>query len=192
MPAIHTLRRTVIHSSLSAPLTLTHQLILARVAVAGFCCLQLAAERSALRARFRPAVPEVRGLVVATWDPGQCYKATRSFPMEIVEFHDLTQLPPMIRLDNGCVEDGVTALAVMLVRLALPSRHFDLCWIFGRERSILGRIVRYVMYWLHERWGHLLKWSPRRLNPDRLEEIALSLVEEKIYPLDNCVGYIDG
>lgn len=154
--------------------------------------LRRALERRAVSERGRPAIPNVPRIVVSEWNPGLCFMATRFYPEEIIELHLLTGFPPLIKVDNGCVEEGVTALAMLMARLALPSRHFDLCWVFGRERSILGRITRYSQHWLYTNWGHLLKWSSQRLDPDRLEVIAASLVKEKNCPLSNCVGYIDG
>lgn len=129
---------------------------------------------------------------VATWIPGVCYMTTRFWPNEIIELHHLLSFPQFITLDNGCIETGLTALAMLLARLAVPSRHFDLASIFGRERSIIGRIVRYAQEWIKSNWCHLLKWNPRRLHPARLEGYANSLVVEKKCPMNNCVGYIDG
>lgn len=131
-------------------------------------------------------------VTVETWDPRICYLNTRFYREEILELQQQLRFPDVIRLPNRSVENGSTALAILFTRLALPSRHHDLSWIFGRERSVLGRIERYTRDWILQRWGHLLKWSPRRMTPERLENIANSLQVHKNCPLDNVVGYIDG
>lgn len=133
----------------------------------------------------------LRRVHIETWNPWLCFLTTRFYPHEIRELHALLNLADVVVLDNRCVEDGVSALAILLACLAVPSRHFDISSIFGRERSIIGRIVCHVQAVIYTNWKHLLKWNPRRLTPERLEVLAEALVEEKNCPLSNCVGYID-
>ena len=56
-------------------------------------------------------------------------------------------LPAEIRLDNGSVIDGVTALCVTLRRLAYPCRLEDLEPTFGRNREVLSLTVKKPWSW---------------------------------------------
>lgn len=89
MPVVRSLRRAGYNST--NPSAATHRAVLASVALTGFGHLLRAQERRVLWSQMHPAVPPVAQVVVAGWDPGQCYKATRVFPNKIVEIHAPTR-----------------------------------------------------------------------------------------------------
>ncbi|EGG04849.1 uncharacterized protein MELLADRAFT_72295 [Melampsora larici-populina 98AG31] len=133
-----------------------------------------------------------RRVNVETWHPQISQMTTRFYPDEILAIHHWGGFPETIILPNRAREDGRTALAIYMARLATPSCYFDLSQTFGRELSIIGRICRAVQSWIYENWGSLLQWDPRRYPPNVLEGFATSLVQERNCPMDNCVGFLDG
>lgn len=116
--------------------------------------------------------------------------STLTFIVKILELQHQLCFPDVICLPNCSVESESTALSILFTWLALPGCHCNLSWISGRERSVLGRIERYTWDFVLQQWCHLLKWSPHRMNPKCLENIANSLQAHKNCPLDNVVGYI--
>lgn len=133
-----------------------------------------------------------RRVVLALWHPRVCKLSTRFYPDEILRIHHHGGFPDTIVLDNRGVEEGTTALAIFMARLATPSRYFDLSQVFGRETSTIGRICWWVQGWIYENWGPLLRWSAGRYSPEVLESFAEALVDLRDAPLDNCVGFVDG
>ncbi|EGG06730.1 uncharacterized protein MELLADRAFT_71876 [Melampsora larici-populina 98AG31] len=51
---------------------------------------------------------------VATWTPRVCYMTAQFWPNEIIALHQRLRFPQSVSLDNGCIETGLTALAMLL------------------------------------------------------------------------------
>lgn len=101
------------------------------------------------------------------------------------------QLPPIVRCDNDIKVDSMTALAMLLRRLAYPARLVDIELGFGWEATRFSRITRTLAYYIVRRWRHILKFDSRRLTPHRLATFAQA-IHLKGAPLHNCWGFIDG
>ena len=138
--------RSLIHLLQSSPSSQANEQIIISLII---CCLII--QESSRRRR----QPQMMGLApmnlthilrvnVETWDPRICYVNTCFYRDKILELQHRLRFPDIIQLPNRSVENGSTALAILFTRLALPSRHYDLSWIFGRERSVIGRIERYT------------------------------------------------
>ncbi|KDQ31559.1 hypothetical protein PLEOSDRAFT_166716 [Pleurotus ostreatus PC15] len=119
----------------------------------------------------------------------QQFRFTRSEINQLVMHLDL---PESVRCpDSGAAEDRVTALCMLLRRLAYPIRLVDVELIFGWERSRFSRITRIMALILWHRWKHLLRFDPVRLSPEKLETLA-AFVALKGAPLDVVVAFLDG
>ncbi|KEP47275.1 hypothetical protein V565_161870, partial [Rhizoctonia solani 123E] len=81
-------------------------------------------------------------------------------------------VPPMVISENGVQEPARTALAMLLRRLAFPSRLSDIYQAFGWESSRVSRITRTLANYLYRRWRFLLHFDAHRLTPEKLEYFA--------------------
>ena len=88
-------------------------------------------------------------------------------------------------------EDRVTALCILLRRLACPIHLVDVEMQLGWERSQFSRITHLVTLILFDRWKHLLCLDPICLNPVKIAEFGTA-VAAKGAPLDVVVALIDG
>ncbi|KAF6216919.1 hypothetical protein GE061_001270 [Apolygus lucorum] len=88
---------------------------------------------------------------------------------------------------------GMTALCVMLKRLAYPNRLSDMESFFGMSSAALSSIAQHMVNHIVERKGNLLSSldSHAWLNGERLAHYAQA-VARKGAPLHNCWGFIDG
>ncbi|THU95828.1 hypothetical protein K435DRAFT_113884 [Dendrothele bispora CBS 962.96] len=88
-------------------------------------------------------------------------------------------------------EDAITALCMLLHRLAYPTRLCDVQMQMGWERTRFSRITRATALFLYNRWKHLLRFNPIRLTPEKLVDYA-TIIQNKGCPLDCVVAFIDG
>lgn len=97
-------------------------------------------------------MPDIRPrrVIVATWHPRLCKGTTRFYPDKILEIHLRGGFPDLVVLPNRAREEGVTALAIFMARLATPSRYFDLAQAFGRDPSTIGRLCHWVQQWVYD------------------------------------------
>jgi hypothetical protein len=100
-------------------------------------------------------------------------------------------IPELVICENGVVEPGRVALAMLLRRLVYPARHCDLTQAFGWEKSRFSRVTRTLATYLYNRWHHLLHFDSNRLTPCKLGEFATA-IHRKGSALNNCWGFIDG
>lgn len=111
---------------------------------------------------------------------------------EVHQLATVLDLPERIRCPTSRIsEDRVTALCMLLRRLAYPSRLADVQMQFGWERTRFSRIVNLTATFLQQRWGHLLFFDPNRLTREKLAEFA-RVNRDFGCPLDVVVGFIDG
>ncbi|KIJ34460.1 hypothetical protein M422DRAFT_182036, partial [Sphaerobolus stellatus SS14] len=87
-------------------------------------------------------------------------------------------------------EDRITALCMLLRRLAYPARLVDVEMQFGWEKSRFSRITYLTAAFLWQRWKHLLRFDSRRLTPAKLAWFAAAF-KSKGAPLDCIAGLID-
>lgn len=93
--------------------------------------------------------------------------------------------------ENKIVEDNVTALCMLLRRLAYPSRLKDMQLQFGWEGSRVSRITRSLMSYILDRWRHLLLFDSARLSPETLQRFA-DAISARGSPVKTIWGFIDG
>ncbi|KAF7371924.1 hypothetical protein MVEN_00050100 [Mycena venus] len=105
---------------------------------------------------------------------------------------DALNLPDVIYCEeNRICEDKITALCMLLRRLAYPCRLVDLEVEFGWETSRTSRITRLTAEFLWSRWKHLLHFDADRLTPERLAYFAAT-ISAKGSPASGIVAAIDG
>ena len=85
------------------------------------------------------------------------------------------QLPERVSADNLIVEEGRTALCMLLARLAYPNRLSDLAMKFGWSVERISRISTTAQLFIHSKWKHLLEWDHIRLTAERLAEYARTI-----------------
>jgi len=85
----------------------------------------------------------------------------------------------------------IECLAIVLRRLASPSRWTDLELLFGRSASSLSEIFCRGVDELIGRWGHLITTWRAALMAERAAAYAAAIAG-KDAPLQTCVGFIDG
>ena len=103
------------------------------------------------------------------------------------------QLPEIIHSENGATESRDIALAILLRRLAYPSRYMDLWQMFGRHPSEISLIFNATLQMVYQNKIHLLEnvnnlyW----MQVDYLSQYARA-VSDKGAALDTCIGFMDG
>ncbi|KIJ52003.1 hypothetical protein M422DRAFT_157204, partial [Sphaerobolus stellatus SS14] len=111
---------------------------------------------------------------------------------KIEELVDVLDLPAVIVCSKSRIkEDRITALCMLLRRLAFPSRLVDVEMQFGWEKSRFSRITRITAGILWQRWKHLLWFDPTHLTRDKLSSFAQAL-KTKGAPMDCIAALIDG
>lgn len=111
---------------------------------------------------------------------------------EINKLVVILDLPEIVKCpQSGVSEERVTALCMLLRRLAYPIRLGDVALFFGWESTRYSRITRVTALLLWHRWKHLLRFDPTRLSPSKLETFA-SFVYLKGAPLDVVAAFLDG
>lgn len=116
----------------------------------------------------------------------------RSFTQEEVEaLVTVMDIPENVYADNGVTEPRVTAMAMLLRRLAYPTRLTDIELEYGWEKTRFSRITHTLATYIYQRWKHLLRFDSRRLTPAKLKEYA-NAVTAKGAPTTNVWGFIDG
>jgi hypothetical protein len=111
------------------------------------------------------------------------------------EVHQLVNVldqPHLIKCSQSNIEeDRVTALCMLLRRLAYPTRLVDVEIQLGWERFRFSRITRHVALAMFDRWKHLLRFDPTHLTPKKLAQFGAAIAA-KGAPLDVVVALIDG
>lgn len=111
--------------------------------------------------------------------------------MEVTELAAVLELPAKVIAGNGVCEDRVTALAMLLRRLAYPARSSDVEMMFGWERSRFTRIWQTTASLIYHRWRHLLRFDPTRLTPSKLQQYAKAISTKCGFEVP-VWGFIDG
>lgn len=101
------------------------------------------------------------------------------------------RIPDQVKSDNRIVEDKITALCMLLARLAWPNRLADLHLKFGWKPERVSRTVNFLLRFIYDTWKHLLVFDIQRLSPERLASFTVA-VRNCEAPLDTCFGFIDG
>lgn len=111
---------------------------------------------------------------------------------EVHQLVNTLDLPDIIKCEQSKIkEDRITALCMLLRRLAHPIRISDVEMQLGWERTRFSRITRLVATTIFNRWKHLLRFDPTRLTREKLSEFGQAIAA-KGAPLDLVVGFIDG
>ena len=101
-------------------------------------------------------------------------------------------IPEVNQAANGTKWTGLEGICLLLRRLNYPNRLDDLVPEFGRHISDIGIIFNEMVYFIDQRWGHLLQtFEQNWLHEDNLRIYANSIYEAGC-PLKNCFGFIDG
>ena len=107
---------------------------------------------------------------------------------EIQEMHHELELPQRIVTPERDSIDGVTALSLVMYRLAFPRTYRDTVPLFRRSAPALARIFTHTCELIHGYWGHLLEFDLQRIRPV-LADFAEAIHE--MCPVPNCFGFID-
>jgi len=91
-------------------------------------------------------------LNVTTLDDDECMLRFRFTVPEVRRIIASMHLPDGIRADNGCVLDTVTAMCLLLRRLAFPNRYCDMSSEFGIEQTIICRFILTLLSIIDDRY----------------------------------------
>jgi len=135
-------------------------------------------------------IPVCRSRLVVAYYSNLCnHSFTRA---EVYQLVDILDLPLWIQCPTTRVkEDRVTALCMLLRRLAYPTRFADVEMQFGWEKSRFSRITQLTALKIWSRWKHLLRFDANRLTRSKLAEFA-RVIQAKGAPLDLVAALIDG
>jgi hypothetical protein len=87
--------------------------------------------------------------------------------------------------------NNVEGLAIVIRRLAFPSRWPDLTGVFGRPPATLCRIFHEVLQELDENFGHLLDFNPQHF-AGQLQNWAAAIADAGSPAILNIVAFLDG
>nr|CAI5867325.1 unnamed protein product [Callosobruchus analis] len=106
---------------------------------------------------------------------------------------DVLRIPPEVVTDTRNKVNGLTALCILLRRLAYPNRLSDLIPMFQMSVQSLSQIVNKMVNVLMENHSECLDKlnAVQWLNRDKLEFYA-EAIHSKGAPMTNCWGFIDG
>ena len=108
------------------------------------------------------------------------------------KFAEYLQLPDENVTYNGLVVGSIPTLCMYLKRFPYPCCYGDMVSHFARPLSELSIVTNHMIYWIYNRWHHLLS----RYNHDLLSPANLMWYPDAIYrsgeALENCWGFIDG
>lgn len=122
------------------------------------------------------------------WPDSNCFKNTRFTKPQI---HELVQLLRIedVEYNAGIKPPAVTALCVLLRRLAFSCRWCDLQEVFGRSAGWLSTVFTCVVVYLDKTFGPLLSWHPHLRSYRRLHGFA-NAIEQRCYC--RIWGFLDG
>ncbi|KIJ48869.1 hypothetical protein M422DRAFT_162061, partial [Sphaerobolus stellatus SS14] len=111
---------------------------------------------------------------------------------EVEELIKVLDLPAFIKCPTSRIkEDRITALCMLLRRLAYPTRLTDVEMQFGWEKSRYSRITHLTAIYLWTRWKHLLRFDPTCLTREKLTSFAKAFTAKgSSFPF--LAGIIDG
>ncbi|KIJ47934.1 hypothetical protein M422DRAFT_98781, partial [Sphaerobolus stellatus SS14] len=111
---------------------------------------------------------------------------------EVEELVAVLDLPAVIVCSKSRIkEDRITALCMLLRRLASPTRLIDLEMQFGWEKSRFSRITHLTAGFLWKRWKHLLCFDPTCLTCEKLSSFAQAF-KTKGALMDCIAALVDG
>lgn len=123
----------------------------------------------------------------------ECEELFRFSKHDVLRLCELLELPDEIVLEDRNKTTGIEGLCVTLRRLTFPARWLDLEREFGRPRSTLSRIFKYVLNFIWDRKGHLLSDLDQNWIRGSLQEFADAIrVAAGPVSLRNCWAFIDG
>lgn len=126
---------------------------------------------------------------ISTLSEHDCIEHFRFTHREIAHICHLMDFPPMIVVNRVAVTIE-TAMAMMLRRLACPSRLSDLTSLFGLDVSSIGRIINYMLGEVMDRYqDHIHLWPG--LTASRVRRYAAAITEYEPACIDTW-AFIDG
>ncbi|THU99641.1 hypothetical protein K435DRAFT_855511 [Dendrothele bispora CBS 962.96] len=129
---------------------------------------------------------------ILDWGDSVWLEQFRFTQLEMRHLVETLEMPEYIHCpESRNKEDRLTALCMLLHRLAYPTRLCDVEMQIGWERSRFSRITRATALFLYDRWKHLLRFDPHRLTRHKLADCAFA-VQRKGCPLDVIASFIDG
>jgi hypothetical protein len=87
--------------------------------------------------------------------------------------------------------DSAEAIAIMLRRLAYPSRFMDLQLLFGIHRSTICLIFNSMIKIIHNKFYEGIRYNKKHLNSFNLKRLNRAIIE-KGSSFECIVGFIDG
>lgn len=110
---------------------------------------------------------------------------------EVYRLATCLKIPDKVQSDNRIFEDKITALCMLLARLAWPNRLSDLNLKFGWKPERVSRTVNTLLRFIYDTWKHLLVFDFQRLTPQKLCSFT-RVIQATGAPLETCFGFVDG
>jgi nuclease HARBI1 len=98
---------------------------------------------------------------------------------------------PLLRLENRCVVPRVEAMCILLHRFCYPNRLEVMEGLFGRQFTVLSRVVFAMTEKLYSSYRHLLLLSSSMITRQLLQG-WMDAVYSVGSPLEHCFAFIDG
>jgi nuclease HARBI1 len=137
----------------------------------------------------RISVTRVPRVDLSTWDEADCITTFRFTLPEISHICRLMGFPPVIVV-NRVTFTAETAMAIMLRRLAYPTRLADMATLFGLDTSSISRIVNHMLTEIIDRYRDHIHFWPG-LTAARIRKYAAVITQHTPAVID-IWGFIDG
>ena len=125
-------------------------------------------------------------------DDAECKTEFRFFKNDIYNLIDVLNIPQEFVMENNLHVSGEEGFSIFLKRFAYPCRYSDMVPRFARAVPQLCMISNKVMWFIYNRWNHLLtSFNQPWLSPANLDGYA-GAIHQKGAALENCWGFVDG
>jgi len=122
----------------------------------------------------------------------ECKAEFRVNKRDLLALAEALQIPPIFKLDQRSIVDGMEGPCMLLRRLAYPCRYSDLIHRFGRPVPVISMATNEVLDYIYDTHEHLItQWNHILLNPQAMEVYAQA-IQGKGAALQKCFGFVDG
>ncbi|KAJ7175617.1 hypothetical protein C8R46DRAFT_850053, partial [Mycena filopes] len=136
--------------------------------------------------------PDIGGTrITTTWlyslNRRDCEWRFRFYPEDLVIVLDI---PDIMWTRYRCAFEGIEALCLLIARFRSTGDLYELSTKYNRTQSAISDIVKDLVEYLEERWGHLLDFDTTLLTMERMKQYA-DTIHAKGAPLQHIWGFID-
>ena len=129
-------------------------------------------------------------LNVYSLDDDECMIRFRFNIHEIQRIISAMNLPNTIRSDNGSIIDTVTAMCMLLRRLAYPNRYWDISQEFGYDNTMVCRFILTLVTILDNKYRSFITFWPG-ITTQRVIHYS-NIITTKFNAIQQIWGAIDG